>query len=59
MVNGAGFGQATNLPCLNVKSNPRQMADVCRTFILQQIKLEKNGFHSFVDLWIGFKAADF
>ena len=41
---------ATNSPYLNVKSNPPQMADVCRIFILRDIKLEKNGFHSFVDL---------
>ena len=49
MVNGTDFCPATNLSGFDVKSNARQMAAVCRIFILQQIKLEKNGFHRLVD----------
>ena len=54
MVNDADFFQATNLSGFDVKSNSRQMAAVRRIFILQQIKLEKNGFHRPVDWKIGF-----
>ena len=54
MVNGTDFCPATNLSGFDVKSNPRQMAAVCRTFIQQQIKLEKNGFRRLLDEKIGF-----
>ena len=49
VVNGADFCPVTNLSGFDVKSNAWQMAAVCRIFILQQIKLEKNGFHYHVD----------
>ena len=54
MLNEADFCTATNLSGFDVKSNARQMADVYRIFILQQIKFEENGFHSLVEEQIGF-----
>ena len=48
-MNGVDFCQAINLSGFDVKSNLRQMAALCRIFIIQQIKLEKNGFHYHVD----------
>ena len=42
--NGVAFCQAINLSGFDVESNLRQMAELCRIFILQKIKLEKNGF---------------
>ena len=42
--NGVAFCQAINLSGFDVKSNLRQMAELFRIFILQKIKLEKNGF---------------
>ena len=54
MLNDADFGIATNLSGFDVKSNERQMADVYRIFILQQIKFEENGFHRLVEEEIGF-----
>ena len=53
-MNEAGFCTATNLSGFDVKSNARQMADVYRIFILQQIKFEENDFHSLVEEQIGF-----
>ena len=58
-MNGVDFCQAINLSGFDVKSNLRQMAALCRIFILQQIKIEKNGFHRLLDWEIGFKNADF
>ena len=54
MVNGVDFCQATNSSGFDVKSNLRQMADVYRIFIFQQIKFEENGFLSLVEEQIGF-----
>ena len=59
MVNGVDFCQAINLSGFDVKSNLRQMAALCRIFILQQIKMEKDDFHRLLDWEIGFKNADF
>ena len=53
-MNGADFCEATNLSGFDVKSNSRQMAELCQIFIFQQNKLEKNGFHRVVELQIGF-----
>ena len=56
---GVDFCQAINLSGFDVKSNFRQMAALCRVFILQQIKLQKNGFHYNLELNIGFLTANF
>ena len=58
-MNGAGFCEVTNLSGFDVRSNLRQMAALWRLFILQQIKLQKNGFHYQVDKEIGFLTANF
>ena len=46
--------QATNFSDFDVKTNAQQMAPVCRILILQQIKLEKNGFHGLKERQISF-----
>ena len=54
MLNDADFCKATNLSGFDVKSNARQMADLYRIFILQQIMFEENGLHRLVEEKIGF-----
>ena len=49
VVNGADFCQATYLSGFDVKSNSRKLAAICQIFILQQIKLKKNGFYRLLD----------